>query len=86
MRVAVVGRGRPLLTSVAALIDAGHQIPLIFTTTAEDYYGTPSSEYKSLAQSIKAEFRESRAVNSAESLDLFLRSKCDVAISMNWPG
>lgn len=85
MKVAVVGRTGALLSSANALVNAGHQIPLIWTTQEESYYDAGVDAYQSFADSVGAKYFNTRKINEDTTIDVIRSSKCDVAISVNWP-
>lgn len=84
MRVAVIGRTKALLDAARALSAAGHEIPVVWTCSAEAFYGVNEEEFKELANELEADFYNDVAINSEENMARIASYRCDVAISVNW--
>jgi len=81
MRIAIIGRSRPLLDAASNLLNQGHQLLLVQSCLPESYYNCPIDSYINFCSINRIPFVDSRAINNEylASLDL------DVIISMNWP-
>lgn len=85
MRIAVIGRTKMLLDSAMRALELKHEIPLVITSKAEEFYSVTESDFESFAEKIGAEFRCANTLNN-DAIQADMKSaKCDLAISMNWP-
>lgn len=84
MRVAIIGRTDILLTTCRELIRRGHEIPIICTCKAEDFYTAKETDFADYARDIGATFLCSGRLDSDEIIESLLSLECDIAISINW--
>lgn len=84
MKVAAIGRTEILYDSIIALIEAGHQVPLIITAKEAPEYKRSSNDFKLLAESVGAQFfmtgNISSCIDQISNID-----EIDIAISINYP-
>lgn len=84
MRVAVIGRTKALLDAARAVRAAGHEIPVVWTCSAEAFYGANEEAFKDLAVESGADFINDVAINSEANAGRLAAYGCDIAISVNW--
>src|SRR6266853_6004217 len=84
MKIAVLGRTRMLLDAAQRLLEDGHDIPVIMTGKAEQYYTATPADFEHLATAIGAEFAVDPKINAPETVAALRRHGCDVALSINW--
>jgi len=82
VKVMILGRSRPLLDSAKAIFNAGHEVALIHTTSAEEYYACDETEFEEFAATNLIPFVNSKNLSSSKQLVADL--KPDICISMNW--
>ena len=86
LRVAVLGRTEMLLVAAKEISTNGHTIALVATSAGSDNYLAGPSDFEQLAQDHNAAFIRGTKLDSEPATSLLREIKCDVAISMNWPG
>ena len=84
MRVAILGRSSLLLRTARLLHDEGHEIGLVGTCRAEDFYRTDESTFEAFAEEVGALFFNDARINSAERIVDLQGSECEIAVSVNW--
>lgn len=85
MRIAIIGRTRPLIRAAELLRDAGYDIPIVWTARSEPYYAATESDFRELAASVGAKFIQSPDTRTSNGISLFREVECDAALSINWP-
>ncbi|MEQ9108009.1 MAG: formyltransferase family protein [Limnobacter sp.] len=85
MKVAVIGRGRPLYNSIEALRTLGHSVDVIVTAKEAPEYEVTSESFRQLARDIGAAFLHTPRIGDAHELFGQVES-LDVGISVNYPG
>lgn len=84
MKVAVIGRTRPLLEAARLLVDRGHALGVVWTCRTEEFYGVGGDDFRALAERAGAPFRDDLGIASAEALAWLRSLGCAGAVSMNW--
>jgi methionyl-tRNA formyltransferase len=84
MRLAVLGRSEVLIAAAQAAMQAGHQVVLVGTCKAEQYYAADESDFERLAKEAGAPFFNDAAINSPQNLQRLRESGAELAISWNW--
>ena len=78
MRVAVLGRSNLLLQTARLLRDSGHEIGLVGTCRAENFYRTDESVFEAFADEVGAAFFNDARINAPERItDLRARGMRD---------
>lgn len=86
MRIAIIGRTRTLLETAYCLCKEGHTIGLVWTAQEEAYYKTSPIEFQQLAEEHTAPFINGVGINRPEKKTLLQNARCDIAVSINYPG
>ncbi|OAN55081.1 methionyl-tRNA formyltransferase [Magnetospirillum moscoviense] len=84
MRVAVIGRTRPLLEAARRIVGAGHTLGLVWTCRAEPFYRCDEAHFQALAETVGAPFFSGLDIATPQGLERLRLAACDVAISANW--
>ena len=84
MRVAILGRTGTLLRAAKLLVSHDFEIPLVGTCLPASYDGGGPDEFSEFARVSGAEFFCDSRINSPEIVEVLRRSRCDVALSLNW--
>jgi methionyl-tRNA formyltransferase len=84
MDVAIIGRGNTLYHSARALVEAGHSISIIVTSTPSQHHQRSVSDYRKLSTELGAEFRQTTDINDDEIINKFRQLDCKLAVSANW--
>jgi methionyl-tRNA formyltransferase len=84
MRVAALGRTAALYQSIRALVDAGHEVPLIATCPAAPEYSVREDDFRALAQELGATFILANSLNAADVVTHLRAAQAEIAVSMNW--
>jgi methionyl-tRNA formyltransferase len=84
MRVAVIGRTKPLLDAAKAISAHGHDVPVVWTCRSEDHYGITEKDFAEFAASIHADFWDDVTISRQNNIDKLRSYRCDVAVSVNW--
>lgn len=82
MRVALLGRSRLALAAGEAVRQAGHDLVLVATARAADYYDVAEDAFAALARTAGAEFL--RGIDSS-ALSVLRDVRADIGVSVNWP-
>jgi methionyl-tRNA formyltransferase len=85
VRVAIIGRSRPLLLTAETLVHAGHTVAIVATCQAESHYRADQDEFRRLADRLGAVFVCTRRIGDEDAVARFRAADCDVAVSVNWP-
>lgn len=85
MRIALIGRTTMLLKAGRLLVERGHEIPVVWTSSAEEFYGIDVEDFRRFARDIGADFQCGATLNRAAA-EVLPRYGCDIAVSVNWPG
>jgi methionyl-tRNA formyltransferase len=73
-----------LLNAAERMRRDGHEIPLVWTCRAEQYYDAGPADFKALASAVGADIFEDLRLNSPEGINRLRGARCDIAISVNW--
>jgi methionyl-tRNA formyltransferase len=84
MRVAVIGRTKVLLDAAALVKARGHDIAVVWTCRAEQFYDTKEEDFRALAARAGADFVDELSINSEANRKRLAAYGCDIAISVNW--
>lgn len=84
MRVAILGRTRMLLNTARGLMDAGHEIGLIWTCGSDQYHSGSPNEFEQLAAECGASFQRRLPKNEQQFIELVGELNLDLGISVNW--
>jgi methionyl-tRNA formyltransferase len=85
MRIAVIGRTRPLLEAARLARYRGHSLCAVWTCAAETHYDADVTSFAALATEANAIFSADRHINNLASVRLLQEMACDIAFSVNWP-
>jgi methionyl-tRNA formyltransferase len=84
VRVAALGRTAALYQSIRALVEAGHEVPLIATCPAAPEYSVREDDFSALAEELGATFILANSLNSTDVHVRLQRARAEIAVSMNW--
>jgi UDP-4-amino-4-deoxy-L-arabinose formyltransferase/UDP-glucuronic acid dehydrogenase (UDP-4-keto-hexauronic acid decarboxylating) len=84
MRLAVLGRSEVLIAAARAAMSAGHQIVLVGTCKAEQYYAADEKDFERLASEAGAPYFCDPAINEPRIVQQITNSGAEIAISWNW--
>jgi len=84
MKVAVVGRGKKLLTATRRIASEGHDVALVVTGDPAEHHKVGVPEFRDLATDLDARFSRPDDINAAATRRRIEAADCDVAVSLNW--
>ena len=85
MQITLIGRTNTLLDIAKYLYESGIEIPIIITTDPADYDQESGDKFKIFAKKIKSKFISTAKLDDKQIINIILQSKCNLAVSMNWP-
>ena len=85
MRVSILGRNGTLIKAARAVVENGHAIGLVATAKARPEYSADENDYRKLATDSGVPFHQDPKINDPDFIAELAASRCDVAISANWP-
>ena len=84
LKIGIIGRTEPLLSTIQEIVNSNHEIVFIITCKAQPEYSKNEDDFKNFAAKHSIPFILAEKINLNETINWIKNKPADICLSVNW--